>query len=295
MTAILNGLILALLVRCGWTLYQAWRSLRHTTLATTIGWSAVALAAFTLAWTASAFWGGLSDGWQDQLWYWAAVIAVIPPIAVLGARRPGSGAWNAFVLVPLLFILGWPAFTVWSFSGPGRLQVESPALIGFVLALVMGCGNYLSTRLLIPALIYPLAVIQGLALFAASAPPWVMLHADGIRLGSALGLIAVCLMGEVVSRSARPLPPGPDRVWADFCETFGIVWAMRCLDRINQEFAEREQWPVRLGPLGWEWTTSEISTEERARILARMEHALRWMLRRFVDEPWIDERMPPGP
>ena len=83
---------------------------------------------------------------------------------------------------------------------------------------------------------------------------------------------------------------GPERVWNDFREMFGIVWMKRAMDRINEEFAEREQWPARLGPDGLEW--SETPTEEQRRHTeARLAYALHWLLRRFVDPEWIDRRL----
>ena len=100
------------------------------------------------AWSLSAFCFADRPVVHDQLWYWTAVVSLVPPIAVLGAKRPGSEAWNFFVLVPLVLVLGWPALTVWTAAGPGALRVETPVLIGFVLVLVMGCGNYIATSTL---------------------------------------------------------------------------------------------------------------------------------------------------
>ena len=51
---------------------------------------------------------GVSPGAVDHLWYAACVLWVAPAVAVLGARRPGSGAWSGFVMVPLLLVLEWP-------------------------------------------------------------------------------------------------------------------------------------------------------------------------------------------
>jgi hypothetical protein len=226
---------------------------------------------------------------QDQWWYWTAVVSLVPPIAVLGAKRPGSEAWNYFVLIPLVLVLGWPALTVWTSQGPGALRVETPVLIGFVLVLVMGCGNYVATRLAFPALLYALSVVLILA------PCSTVLAGQGVSPESYRLAGTVCLLLSVWwGRSIVLRPPqqkdGPDRVWNDFREMFGIVWMKRAMDRINEEFAEREQWPARLGTDGLEWSGTPTQ-EQRAHTEARLAYALHWLLRRFVDPEWIDRRL----
>lgn len=261
-----------------------------TTLTTAANWGV----AVCLAWVASvssmAFWFSENQFAQDQMWYWVAVLSLIPPIAVLGARRPGSDAWNFFVLVPLVFVLGWPALTVWTGHGPEALRVEAPVLIGFVLVLVMGCGNYISTRLAIPALLYALGVTLVLAP-CSTLSTTAGLSTETFRVLGTLAMLQSTFWGGWVLRSDdEASPAGPELVWHDFREMFGIVWTKRALDRINEEFAEREHWPARLGPLGLEWTTppdplTQQQTEER------LIYALKWLLRRFVSPDWIDERL----
>jgi len=107
-------------------------------------------------------------------------------------------------------------------------------------------------------------------------------------------LFSLCgLFGWLTITRSTVRPPGPDRVWRDFQELFGIVWMKRALDRINMEFAEREQWPARLGPDGLEWSTPP-SEDQQAAIEGRLVYAMQWLLRRFVDPSWINERLPPA-
>jgi hypothetical protein len=82
---------------------------------------------------------------------------------------------------------------------------------------------------------------------------------------------------------------GPDRVWRDFRDQFGIVWAQRVRERINQR-ALQEQWPARLERPGF---VNADGTPAGASVASdpRIEHALRWLLRRFVDESWLNERL----
>lgn len=88
----------------------------------------------------------MPSGIADQLWYGVSVVALCPWIAVLGAQRPGVRVWNAFVLIPLIAVLMWPAATLW-FRGhvPADFRLELPMVIGYGLVLVMGAGNYLGT------------------------------------------------------------------------------------------------------------------------------------------------------
>ena len=263
--------------------------LRGTTLTTTANWAIFTSIVWTVAAILSAFVYSESPAIQDQLWYWTAVVSMVPPIAVLGAKRPGSEAWNFFVLLPLVFVLGWPALTVWTTAGPGALRVESPVLIGFVLVLVMGCGNYIATRLAFPALMYASGVVLILAPSSTASAKFGMSTEMFRWIGTVVMLLGAQWSGYLI-RKCNNEKSGPDRVWNDFREMFGIVWMKRAMDRVNEEFAEREQWPARLGTDGLEWTTCPTA-EERSRVEARFTYALHWLLRRFVDPEWIEKRL----
>jgi hypothetical protein len=88
-----------------------------------------------------------------------------------------------------------------------------------------------------------------------------------------------------------------DRLWSDFRDFFGIVWARRILDRVNFTAGE-QNWPLRLHLDGFAPFDSKAgrsgavpSHEVSAAESQKIEHALRWLLRRFVDPQWIDERL----
>ena len=103
-----------------------------------------------------------------------------------------------------------------------------------------------------------------------------------------------------------------DRLWFDFFDLFGIVWGRRIQDRVN-DIANLEQLPARLELDGFVWpqastksnlpvardgevslTNQPMSIQQerdRAAVEARIEHILRWLLRRFVDASWIDSRL----
>lgn len=283
--SILGAIALAAVV---WQSTQLRAGVRRTTLTTSANWGIVVALSWLLSAVLSCSVCRVHPAGLDQLWYWTAVVSLVPPIAVLGAKRPGSEAWNFFVLLPLVCVLGWPALTVWSSSGPGVLRVESPVLIGFVLVLVMGCGNYIATRLAFSALLYALAVV--LVLAPCSTTTTQLASPTTLRIAGVVAMALCVFTARRVIRHSVIRKPGPERVWRDFQELYGIVWMKRAMDRINMEFAEREQWPARLGPDGLEWN-SPPTEEQRAAIEGRLTYALHWLLRRFVDPEWIGERL----
>ncbi len=265
-------------------------SLRPTTLIAAWGWAFGAVVVWGIAgigdWTlgsteaaAPAF---------ELLWFAVALLSLCPAVAVLGARRPGAGAWNGFVLVPLLAVLGWPALAVLAGGFPLRpLELEAPQLIGLGIVLLMGAGNYVGTRYGTSAVLYALAVCLLLAPLFGASPDW--LSPPTTRaLGSCILGVSAVLAG--LKRNRLSLAGEPfDRLWEDYCNTFGIVWAHRLQDRFNT-LAQQKQWPVVLTPAGFHWN-SAVSAEQRRETTKKIEQSLRWMLRRFVDPDWIDQRL----
>jgi hypothetical protein len=274
--------------------FSARRWFTETTLTASWRWGLGAAGAGLACATSAAF-RLLPAGAADVAWYLCAVLALCPPIAVLGARRPGSHAWTWFVLLPLVAVLGWPAAAVVGTRGAvGPLELDAPPLVGVALVLVMGCGNYIGTRFGFAACLYAvgqcLIVLPGTRLTAT----WTI-AADHYRVaGALLWLLAASAAHLAARRHTLNVSPGIDRLWFDFRNTFGIVWAHRLQERVNAE-ADREQWPARLTPDGLAWQP-QADEPARAQALPRIEHTLRWLLRRFVDEPWIDARIVnPGP
>lgn len=225
----------------------------------------------------------------DQLWYWTAVISCCPLIAILGAKRPTSRVWTWFIIMPLIAVLGWPAVTVLSqFPRFPPLEIQLPVFLGFILVLVMGVGNYLGTRYALGAFFCGVAVLLTLwplsNLFNGE-----IARTNSWRASAALVMGLAMLHG--FRQSKRPsLEESPfDRLWFDFSDSFGIVWSMRIQDRINQ-LAEQEKWSVRLGTEGFNWQEN-ASHVDRLHSTERLEQTLRWLLRRFVEPEWIDQRL----
>ncbi|WP_437225214.1 hypothetical protein SH661x_003964 [Planctomicrobium sp. SH661] len=260
----------------------------QTSLTPAWRWGQAAQFAWFLSSTAAAA-SSPGSPLMDQAWLWTAILTLCPLIAVLGARRPATRVWSWFIILPLIAVLGWPGLTVFSnWPSIPPLRIQAPVCIGFGLVTVMGVGNYLGTRYSLPA------VLAGLAVALCLAPLttfWQVPPPTAAMMRVAAGMVLVSGIGFAIRQGLREgTEESPyDRLWFDFRDTFGIVWSIRIQERINQ-IAEKENWSSRLGPNGFEWNL-QMPVESRTVTETRMDHALRWHLRRFVDPEWIDERV----
>jgi hypothetical protein len=268
------------------------RGIRGTALETTGPWTG-------LVWLAWLFSLGLTvapsplGAWGSVVSYFSAVLALTPPIAVLGARRPTSRVWTWFVVLPLVFVFTWPLVPVLRQSGgPEAFSLETPVVVGYVLILIMGAGNYLGLRFSLPATLWIAGLLLVVLPLCPSTAHWVFAAQTGQACGS-LCLVAAGWLAErqVASRGINESSLAIDRVWCDFRDLFGIVWARRVQERFNDE-ARRKGLAVRLGMHGLEDTAGNAPASGfDPPSLATAEVSLRWLLQKFVDPAWIDVRL----
>lgn len=273
------------------------KKLRGTTLLGAWLWSAVAFTAWGVTFFVTELLAVVDEGVADQLWLASAALVVCPFVAVLGARRPGSRVWDVFIVAPLAVVLDLPAVTAWNRDlSPTPLHLEVPMLAGYALVLVMGAGNYLATRFALPAL---LAVLAALSVpVSMSSLNWLP-QAGVTRAAATLLLTAGIWWASLAMRKigrgrvldGLPVVAAFDALWSDFRNLYGIVWARRILDRVN-EAAVRENWPVRLQHHGFAPVDPAHPLSLTPEQSQQVEHTLRWLLRRFVDPAWIDARIP---
>jgi hypothetical protein len=76
-------------------------------------------------------------------------------------------------------------------------------------------------------------------------------------------------------------------VWRDFRDSFGTVWGLRVMERMNAS-AKMYDWPV---ALEWSGFTNRDSSQGDVHPPAAVEDSLRTLLRRFVSPGWIDKRL----
>lgn len=265
---------------------------KGTTLRSAFRWGRAAKFIWLIS-SSATLWVARNSPLGNHLWFWTGVLTLCPFIAALGAQRPGVRVWSYFIVLPLIAVLGWPALTAWKdWTTPVPVILQLPACMGFLLVAVMGCGNYAGTRFMFPAAFAGIAAILALAPLT-NVWPWTNDWSLAVRV-MAMVVMALALI-DAIRQGMRPSEEDSpyDRVWLDFRDYFGIVWAIRMQERINDR-AQKEGWSSRLGPFGFEWNLQN-SPEELQRTRQLMEHALRWHLRRFVDPGWIDERLNEAP
>jgi hypothetical protein len=221
--------------------------------------------------------------------YIAAVLSLCPPMMVLGARRPTNRAWTAFVVAPMIVVLCWPVLTLALHGGWRRpLQLEMPHLIAYLFVVVMSLGNYLGGALSFPALLCgaSLAAMGVVSADRYASPAKVHGAIVGAFVWLAVVALAVGVLGGIQRIRGATWPTDRfDRVWQEFSMLYGLVWSRRVLDRVNA-IAEKQQWPGRLYADGFHWDgPMDEATQQQ------VEHALRWLLRRFVDPGWLDARL----
>lgn len=274
----------------GFWIVRIQRLLRGTTLSGAGCWLILATA-FWLIVTFLQIWSGEnhSNSLISRAHYLSITLMLSPLMSVLGAKRPGIRFWNFFVVIPMLLMLNWPLMAELLATIPNRsLNLEPPALMGVIVVLLMVLGNYFGTLLTLPAVMYCSALAFALTTCSESVPaPF----PSSLLVRALSGLLLCCALWMAGDRinSAYRNRAGYAGLWLDFRDWFGILWSRRVMERLNQT-AENEQWGVRLSLEGLVWEDG-LTEDQRAETLRKMDHAFRWIFRRFVDAAWIDERL----
>lgn len=270
----------------------ALKRLRGTTLTTAAFWSIAGLLTALVAHGLGLTVAVEQSGWVDLCWYLAAVLLLCPGIAVLGARRPNAQVWAIFILVPLVLVLMWPALASTSVIKSGvPLELEAPAIIGFGIVLIMASGNYFGTRYTLPTFLYVASLVLMVAPMSVTAPE----SFPGKELSRLLASLSLFAAIGLATLRSHPYPGYEvnrfDRLWIDFVDSFGLVWAKRVMERVN-ESAHHEKWAKQLEWQGFVPRADPSSPpDDTSHTEERMEHTFRWLLKRFVNPEWIDARL----
>ncbi len=297
----MHALALPLLLFVAWRTFQLHTITRATTAAGAQIWAIVAIVACLITAVCRLDVMGVTPRIGSVLQYLSAVLLLTPLIHILGARRPGITAWPWFVIVPLIVVLQWPAASeVMGDTSDVAIQIPSPTVIGFLLVLLMGSGNYFgtccTTSMLCGAAGATLIVLP-VTEWAAFSDQWLF------PLGCVMLAIAAALLPQrLFCRDTADLSSA--QLWSDFRDIYGIVWAKRVMDRVNQ-FAEREHWDVRMTLDGFEAVPAGIVASRDDSLpaaggsqpssvipAARSWQVLCWVLRRFAEPEFLQRYLP---
>lgn len=283
----LNWLLAVVLASCMVLLLPRLGRLKAgTTLDGVYGW---ALFAFLGAVLSDPLGTLLVDNDRESLRFAIACLQLCPTMALLGVRKPHHRAWNV-VVVSLWLVAVLPAGHAWL----GRPLALHPARQWFMLGIMLlGIGNFLPTRFAIPGVIVGTLQLAGIARYLPDTPvAWLgAWSSTGPVSPERLLAAAMLLSGFWLGRglpdrgSVTPL----DRVWLDFRDLFGGLWALRVQERVNA-VARQNGWPLTLTWTGLhrerDAEPSSLSDERQRAVATTMIG----ILRRFVTVDWMTQR-----
>lgn len=292
------------------TALMLWKLLPEVRLLTLLSawlWSVAALICVAVAAMAEVDQLGVTAAARSSLHYLSATMLLAPMTAVLGARRPGANAWPWFVVLPLILVLQWPSLSqLVNSSGREAIEIGTPAVLGALLVLLMGFGNYFGTRNTLSAALTAGAMICSLLPVSGWVSSDSIIPLFTSPLIAAASVLAVRRVNQLRALPTTTAREAADRLWLTFRDFYGIVWAKRVMDRVNQ-FASRERWGTRLtldgysdsDPLQPETMSVGSGTSESRTATPGMPGAdvsdlperpiavLCWILKRFSSSAWM--------
>ncbi|HET6423767.1 MAG TPA: hypothetical protein VFG20_08805 [Planctomycetaceae bacterium] len=263
--------------------------IRHTTLTTVWPWTWLAWTAAVIAW-ALRFNESALNSYAD---YFTAVAALSPPMATLGARQPTCRSWPFFVMLPMFAVLLWPAVSVGLATRFARpLVLETPAVVMYLLVLVMAWGNYVFSRTGVLVVLFA-GLLAGAVSQSARLPNFspntqrTLLLAVSAVMISRFRLTSYPALAPLHDESLilKWKLDQFDQILTEFSDLYGLVWSLRLQDRLNV-FAQQKGWPAQF--VGQRGGWKEPLTETQ---VAEVEQAFRWLFRRFVHPEWLNARL----
>ena len=260
--------------------------IRQTTLVPAWWWSLIALWAWSSVEILAAV-AHLTPAWLAPLRYSAVALSFCPMMAVLGAKRPQHAAWS-FIVLSLWAILALPAAETFFLQRGQRLEINDARSWFLWLLILLAPVNYLPTRHWLTALLLAAGQVIGLSdyLPLVGRPLFNQNVLAGLFVAS-LGLARLMIprLGNEPQRSS-----GYDRLWLDFRDAFGLLWALRLQERVNF-VAQTNGWDIELSWSGFRDKQGQPIEQFDPTIEPALRTSLKGLLRRFVSNEWIAGRL----
>jgi hypothetical protein len=281
--------LIVLLIASARPLLEAWRAVRGTALRPALVWAVLALALAVVA-QAFALAEPLALGRPlAERFTYLSVLALLAALgSVLNARTPGGKAWACLMVVMVVvFLIPWleDQTRLRRASALAQLHLDAPWSIFYGLLVVVAVTNYLPTR-------YGLAAVALSALFILeflALSPLGFTPGRRALIGSWVAWTLALSLWIARSNAAR-IPPASsscEKIWFWFRDNWGVVWALRVLERFNRA-AEVSQWPVRLTwfglmPLAGQNSTAPAPSPDLT------EATFRNLMKRFAESWRLDQ------
>lgn len=232
-----------------------------------------------------------------HLQYLAAVTTLCPIVALLGAKRPQNRAWQ-WIVSSLLVLLALPSLKSLAFDG-GIAPDPHAAWRWLILIIALsGFMNYLPTRQALSAGLF----FCGQAILLADYLPGAIWSNVAEYKSLGLAFLSAAVVAAYLLAGMRTSADSPeDRLWLDFRNAFGALWALRVAERFNS-VAAQNTWRIRLSWNGLQPISQQQSKPVPADVQQTLppelhpavRQTLRSLLRRFVSAEWIAVRLGPA-
>ena len=270
-------------------LFEAWQAVRGTALRPALVWAFLALTLAVIA-QAVALTEPLALGRPlAERFTYLCVLALLAALgSVLNARTPGGKAWaGLMVVLVVVFLIPWleDQTRLRRATALAPLHLDAPWSIFYGLLVVVAVTNYLPTRFGLASLaLTVLFILEYLALSPLGWPP--------VRRASIWSWVAwtLALSLWIARWSARRAPPASspcEKAWFWFRDNWGVVWALRVLERFNRA-AEVSHWPIRLTWFGLTPVTGQEAAEP-APSPGETEATFRNLMKRFAESSRLDQ------
>jgi hypothetical protein len=281
--------LIVLLLASARPLFEAWRAVRGTALRPALVWAFLALALAVIAQTVALL-EPLAQGRPlAERFTYLSVLALLAALgSVLNARTPGGKPWaGLMVVLVVVFLIPWleDQTRLRRASALAQLHLDAPWSIFYGLLVVVAVTNYLPTRYGLAAM--ALTVLFILEYLALSPLGWPPARRALVWSWVAWTLALSVWFARWNAHRAAAAPSSCERIWFWFRDNWGVVWALRVLERFNRA-AEVSRWPVRLTWFGLMTVTGQEGAGPPPSP-GEIEETFRNLLKRFAESWRLDE------